>query len=91
MSEIKKNSTTIKKNLNDFLSIIQPVAEVVEEEAEQRFTSRKPQLDPGQSSISDFFTPIKASKSPLKSVCLPVNLQFNIGTAVKGSKNWGWQ
>ena len=85
MTEKKKNSTTIKKDLTDFLSIIQPVAEVVEEEAEQRFTSRKPKLDPGQSSISDFFTPIKASKSPLKSVCLPVNLQFNIGTAVKGS------
>ena len=85
MSERKKNSTTIKKDLNDFLSIIQPVAEVVEEEPEQKFTSRKPKLDPGQSSISDFFTPIKASKSPLKSVCLPVNLQFNIGTAVKGS------
>ena len=48
MSERKKNSTTIKKDLNDFLSIIQPVAEVVEEEAEQRYTRRKPKFDPGQ-------------------------------------------
>ena len=40
MSERRKDSTTINKDLNDFLSIIQPLADVVEEEADQKFTSR---------------------------------------------------
>jgi hypothetical protein len=57
------------------------------DEAEEEEIIRRPRLDPNQSSVSEFFTPVKSfSKTPLKSVFFKNNLQFHIGSTPKGSK-----
>ena len=85
--------STRKNDLKQFLSLIEPeVASVAsdEEQAEiEKLTadilSRKAKLDPKQSTISEFFTPIGSTKSPTKSLFATENLKFNIGTADKSS------
>ena len=74
----KAESVTRKKDIQEFSELLQPVEEVVSgDEAEEEEIFRIPTLDPNQSSVSEFFTPVKLfSKTPLKSVFFKNNLQF---------------
>ena len=84
----KAESVTRKKDIQEFSELLQPVEEVVSgDEAEEEEIIRRPRLDPNQSSVSEFFTPVKSfSKTPLKSVFFKNNLQFHIGSTPKGGK-----
>ena len=84
----KAESVTRKKDIQEFLELLQPVEEVVSgDESEEEEKIRRPRLDPNKSSASEFFTPVKSfSKTPLKSVFFKNNLLFHIGSTPKGSK-----
>ena len=88
-----KSVSTRKKDLKEFLNLIQPEVESVASDEAQKdiekvtaeIVSRKAKLDPKQSTISEFFTPIGSTKSPTKSLFATENLKFNIGAADKNS------
>ena len=84
----KADSATRKKDIQEFSELLEPTEEVVSgEELEEEELIRRPRLDPKQSSISDYFTPVNSfSKTPLQTIFFKNNLQFNIGSTPKGSK-----